>query len=181
MQSVIAQTKAWVEFVVVKSNFCPFAHREVERDSIRYSVLENAGLETALHALVDECVRLASDENIETTLLILPDGFDDFDGFLDLVAMAENLVVDQGFDGVFQIASFHPDYCFADSAQDDPANYTNRAPYPTLHLIREASIARALETFPEPESIPERNVQYARKRGLAAMQAMLDTCKSVKR
>jgi hypothetical protein len=111
----------------------------------------------------------------ETTLLILPEGCTQFNDFLDLTAMAEQLLIDQGYEGVYQLASFHPDYCFAGEDENDPANYTNRSPYPMLHIIREASIEQALKTYPNPELIPERNIELTRKLGLEKIQALLRT------
>jgi hypothetical protein len=95
---------------------------------------------------------------------------------LDLVAIAEDVLIDQDYEGVYQLASFHPDYCFADSKPDDAANYTNRSPYPMLHIIREASIEKALTKYPNPEQIPERNMQLTRKLGLEKLQTLLATC-----
>ena len=88
--------------------------------------------------------------------------------------IANDLMFEQGYEGVYQLASFHPDYCFADSEADDPANYTNRSPYPMLHLIREQSIEKALALYKKPESIPETNVQLARELGLKKMQSLLE-------
>ncbi|MDH5711889.1 MAG: DUF1415 domain-containing protein, partial [Gammaproteobacteria bacterium] len=112
----------------------------------------------------------------ETTLLVFAEGFKDFGDYLDLVELAQDLLADQGYEGIYQIASFHPDYCFADAELDDAANYTNRSPYPMLHLIREASMEKALAHYPEPEKIPERNVEYARELGLEEMQRQLEAC-----
>ncbi|MCG6935965.1 MAG: DUF1415 domain-containing protein [Proteobacteria bacterium] len=174
----VAQTRAWVETIIVGMNFCPFAKRELQRDSIRYAVIRETTLEPCLHTVIDECVRLDEEPAIETTLLIFPAGFADFDAFLDFIAIAEALLVEQGYEGVYQLASFHPDYCFADTAADDPANYTNRSPAPMLHLIREASIQQALLNHPRPEDIPERNIALARREGLETMQARLAACQN---
>ena len=101
----------------------------------------------------------------ETTLLMFEQGFKDFEEFLDLVDLANALLAAQGYEGKYQITNFHPDYVFADSDDSDAANYTNRAPYPTLHLIREASMSEALDNYNEPESIPEHNIKLARRKG----------------
>jgi len=175
-QNIIDQTQCWVETVIVGNNFCPFAKREIERDSIRYHVKHNIDLESALQAVIDECVHLDDNESIETTLLIFAEDFKDFDDYLELVELGENLIADQGYEGVYQFASFHPDYCFAGAEQDDAANYTNRSPYPMLHLIREDSVELVLKHYPEPEKIPERNIEYARELGLEEMKRQLDAC-----
>ena len=108
-----------------------------------------------------------------TTLLILASACTRFDDFLDLAAIAEQLLLDQGYEGVYQLASFHPEYCFAGSDQNDAANYTNRSPYPMLHIIRETDIAQALQSYQNPEQIPERNIELTRKLGLKKMQTQL--------
>ena len=177
---VIDQTKAWVSSVVVGDNFCPFARKEMENNTIRYRVIsdkdDKLALENGLMALLAECKALDDDEAIETTILIYSEGFDAFDHFLELLELANNLMAEKGYEGVYQLASFHPDYCFADASDDDPANYTNRSPYPALHLIREESIERVLEGVDNPERIPERNVRFAREKGLAYMQEKLKAC-----
>ncbi|UZE95659.1 DUF1415 domain-containing protein [Alkalimarinus alittae] len=181
---IIEQTKAWVSSIVVGENFCPFARKEVERDTIRYRVVgdkhDKEALENALVALIAECKCLDENDSIETTVIIYSEGFSDFQAFLELLELANNLMADKDYEGVYQLASFHPDYCFADALDDDPANYTNRSPYPALHLIREESIACVLEGIDDPERIPARNVRYAREKGLAYMQEKLKAC-SVKR
>ena len=115
-------------------------------------------------------------ENIETTLIIFPNHFADFEDYLDLVDLVEDLSVEQGYEGVYQIASFHPEYCFAGAEEEDPANYTNRSPYPMLHLLREESITRAVEHYKDPEGIPERNMAFAKKKGLQYMQLLRAAC-----
>ena len=173
-EACIRRTRRWVEDVIVAHGFCPFARREVERGSIHYVVSPEARLSGALEVLVDECLRLDRDAGIETTLLIYPQGFDVFEDYLDFVALAEALLTEQGYEGVYQLATFHPDYCFADAPQDDPANYTNRSPYPLLHLLREDSLEKAIAGHPDPEGIPERNVSRARELGLVVLRDLLD-------
>ena len=175
-EQVISETEAWVKSVIVGLNFCPFARREVEKKSIDYCVVESDQLETCLESLIIESVKLDQNEEIETTLLIFPNGFESFDHFLDLYELADALLVEQGYEGVYQLASFHPDYLFAESEESDPANYTNRAPYPTLHLIREASIERVLENVEYPEAIPEENIKQARELGIDKMDSLLKAC-----
>lgn len=177
---IIEQTKSWISSIVVGENFCPFARKEMENDTIRYRVIgeknDKDALENALIALMAECQLLDDNEAIETTVLIYSEGFSDFQTFLMLLELANNLMADKGYEGVYQLASFHPDYCFADAVDEDPANYTNRSPYPALHLIREDSIERVLEGVDNPERIPERNIRHAREKGLAFMQDKLKAC-----
>lgn len=175
-QTIIHQTRAWLREVVIGCNFCPFAAKPYNQGRIHFEVFHAANMEPCLEALIRECRRLDADVTIETTLLILPDGFSDFEEYLDLVALAEDLLVEMNYEGTYQVASFHPAYRFADSTEDDPANYTNRSLYPMLHLLREASVERAIVHYPDPEGIPERNVDYARQRGLAHMQLLREAC-----
>lgn len=175
-EDVIRATINWLNAVVVGLNFCPFAGREVKRGSIRYRVLREMGMEASLEALISECRFLDTHSETETTLIIFPDTLSDFDDFLDFLEIANQLMDEQGYEGIYQLASFHPDYLFADTDDKDPANYTNRSPYPMLHLIREASIEAALTSYPDPEQIPERNIQHARELGLARMQELLEQC-----
>lgn len=177
---IIQYTRNWVAQVIVKLNFCPFAKPVMDSDGIRYHVVESVELEEALHHLIEQCQLLDEHDDMETALLIYPQGFDDFERFLDLVEIANQLLIEQGYEGVYQLAHFHPDYCFEGESVDDPANYTNRSPYPMLHLIREASIEQALASYPDPDGIPERNIKLAREMGLAAMRNALAGCKTGK-
>ena len=174
--NIIAQTRAWIETVIVGLNFCPFARRELRGNSIRFQVVAEQNIELCLQELLSEFMLLDKNSDIETTLLIYPGAFVEFHDYLDYLEQANSLLKKQGFEGVYQLASFHPDYCFADAASDDPANDTTRSPYPMLHIIREASIERALKGYPQPERIPERNVALARQKGLKTMQALLAGC-----
>ncbi|KZN33081.1 lipoprotein signal peptidase [Pseudoalteromonas luteoviolacea S2607] len=175
-QHVINSMQNWVSKVIVKYNFCPFAKKEVEQQSIHYQVSSAVSHEDAVMEMLQECFELNTLPERETTLLIFSEGFTLFDDFLDLVDLANAMLCAQGFEGKYQIANFHPDYVFADSDEADPANYTNRAPYPTLHLIREDSMAMALEQYDDPESIPDNNIRLARRKGEAFWQQLLSQC-----
>ena len=177
--TAIAQTARWIESVVVGCNFCPFAAKALLKKSIRYVVWPEATLENSLEKLLEELRHLDRTADIETTLIIFPKHFVDFEEYLDLVDLAENLLSDEGYDGVYQIASFHPDYCFADSDADDPANYTNRSIHPMLHLLREDSVTLAVDNFPDPEAIPERNIAFAQGKGLEYMRGLRAACLEV--
>ncbi|MBK9106414.1 MAG: DUF1415 domain-containing protein [Saprospiraceae bacterium] len=172
----IAQTVAWIKSVVIGCNFCPFAAKPMLQKQIRYVLVAEATKERILNSMLDEFHFLDETTEIETTLLIFPNHFSDFTSYLALVSSAEKLLSKQGYDGIYQVASFHPDYCFAGADQDDPANYTNRSPYPMLHLIREESITNALKHYKDPEGIPGRNVDFAREKGLAYMQLLRAAC-----
>nr|WP_298249773.1 DUF1415 domain-containing protein [uncultured Halomonas sp.] len=169
----LAATRQWVETFVVPRNICPFAGREVARDTIRYVAVDAGDWERALLALVAECERLDETPAIETTLLVLAPGLEAFEDYLDFLEVAEALLVDQGYEGTYQLASFHPDYCFADAEPEDPANFTNRSPSPMLHLLREAGLEQALAHYPDPEAIPERNMAALREEGHDALDTAL--------
>lgn len=174
----ISGTRMWLNSVIIGYNLCPFARHEQERGSIRFSVDQNVDMENCLLTMIDECERLDSDTTIETTLLIYARAFSNFDDYLDFLALAEALLTEQGYEGVYQLASFHPNYCFEGSSQDDPANYTNRSPYPMLHLLRESSIEEAISDYPDPDNIPHRNIELTRNLGLTKLQSLLAACYS---
>jgi hypothetical protein len=169
---IISQTQAWVQRLIVKYTICPFARRELERRSVRYVVDNGDDVEAHLERVVSECRILDEQPAVETTLLIIP-GLSSFADFLDVITVAEQLMSMSGYDGVYQLAHFHPDYCFEGEQQDDPANYTNRAPYPTLHLLREASMEEVLKQTPDPEQIPLRNIEFARRKGADFFECIL--------
>lgn len=177
---IIEQTQNWVRSVIVGFNFCPFAKHELESETIHFQVSHESKLEACLHELVQECKRLDEHPEIETTLLIFAYAFQNFDDYLDMIELANHLIIEQGYEGIFQLASFHPDYCFEGESTADAANYTNRSPHPMLHLIREASLEQALANYPEPESIPKRNITFAREKGLDEMKQMLEHCLQTK-
>jgi hypothetical protein len=172
----LAHTEKWVVDVIMKYNICPFARREVERASIRYVAIEQTKVNAVFKALATECQYLDDHPETETTLFILPRGFEGFYAYLDLVDDATDLLVEHDYEGVYQLATFHPDYCFEGEPQDSAANFTNRAPYPTLHIIREASMEIALANYTDPESIPERNIAFAERKGSEFFVNLLQHC-----
>jgi len=173
-EQVIDRTKKWIIDVVIGCNFCPFAANVVKQQTIFYKVEENKELEVCLASFVLEMERLDNDLTIETSFLIFPNAFQQFDDYLDLVSLAEELLKRNGYEGVYQVASFHPLYLFANSGENDPANYTNRSIYPMLQLLREKSIDKALANYKDPESIPARNINFAKEKGLAYMKMLRD-------
>lgn len=175
-QQIIDQTKRWIKDVVVGCNFCPFAANAIKQQTVHYQVEESDDAETCLEALLTEAVRLDYDVNIETIFLIFPNTFQLFDDYLDMVSVAEKLLKRKGYEGIYQLASFHPLYLFADSLETDAANYTNRSIFPMLHLLRESSIDKVLEHYNHPEKIPDTNIQFARGKGLIYMKMLRDTC-----
>lgn len=173
-EQIIERTKRWIVDVVIGCNLCPFAANVVKQKSIFYQVETGTDINTCLDSFVNELQRLDRDESIETSFLIFQNGFEKFDDYLHMVSLAEKLLKRKGYEGIYQVASFHPLYLFAGSDENDPANYTNRSIYPMLHLLREDSIDKALEHYKDPESIPERNINFTREKGLVYMKMLRD-------
>ncbi len=163
----IAETRAWVRRAVIGLNLCPFARAVDVKDQIRYVFSDATDAETLLATLVVELQRLADTdpELVDTTMVIHPRVFADFEDFNDFLELADAAVEALDLDGVLQVASFHPQFQFADTGPDDVTNATNRSPYPTLHLLREESVDRAVAAFPEAEAIFERNMATLEKLG----------------
>jgi hypothetical protein len=163
----IADTVRWLERAVIGLNLCPFAKGPHTKGQIHYAVSEAKGLEGLRDELIEQlqALRALSAEERETTLLIVPHMLRDFLDFNDFLDEADGVLQELDLEGEFQVASFHPDFQFADTDPDDITNHTNRSPYPTLHLIREASIDRAVEAFPQAEMIYEANMATMEKLG----------------
>ena len=172
--AVIALTVQWLERAVIGLNLCPFAKSVHVKAQIHYAVTAANTYADLLEVLKFELNGLQAQESIarETTLLIAPLAFPDFLDFNDFLPECERLLRRMKLDGIFQIASFHPQFQFAGTAPDDITNYTNRAPFPILHLLREDSIDRAVEAFPEPDTIFERNMQTLQNLGVQGWDAL---------
>lgn len=175
-EKIIEQTQRWIKSVVIDCNFCPFAAKVFFEKKIHYSVKSDVAMAECLDHLKEELNYLQLQTSIETSFVIYPTDFLDFEEYLNLVRKAEKLLIKENLDSVFQIASFHPDYCFADSEFEDAANYTNRSIYPMLHILREDSLTKVLKLFPNPEQIPLNNMDFARNKGLVYMKMLRDTC-----
>jgi uncharacterized protein len=178
-EQIIAQTKKWINDVVIGCNFCPFAAHVVKQQTVFYKVETATEMQVCLESFLLEAERLDNDNTIETSFLILPNAVKQFDEYLDLVSVAEKLLKQKGYNGIYQLASFHPLYRFADAPDNDAANYTNRSVYPMLHFLREAGIDKALEHYNDPESIPDRNIHFAREKGIVYMKMLRDSCTDV--
>jgi hypothetical protein len=176
--TALAQTRAWLEHAVIGLNLCPFAKAVHAKGQVRYVVSDATEPEALLAQLLYEMQRLvaADPAEVDTTLVIHPQVLNDFHDFNDFLGLAEDALADAGLDGVLQVASFHPDFQFAGTEASDIGNATNRAPYPTLHLLREASMDRAVAAFPEAEAIYEANIETMERlgaEGWAALQARI--------
>ncbi len=165
--AVIEDTRRWLRRAVIGLNLCPFAKSVDVKDQVHYAVTRNVGFKDLLADLKQELNALAALDATErdTTLFIAPDGLVDFLEFNDFLAQANRLLAKLGYEGIFQIASLHPQYQFADAPLDAITNCTNRSPYPTLHLLREDSIDRAVKAFPHAEAIFETNMRTMERLG----------------
>ncbi|MFZ1529966.1 MAG: DUF1415 domain-containing protein [Ferruginibacter sp.] len=175
-ETVIYQTKKWINEVVIGCNFCPFASNVVKKNLVHYEVEDSSDAGTCFKTALLLIKKLDEKTEIETAFLIMPAACADFDSYLKLVSDLEWQLVKRGYSGIYQVASFHPLYQFAGSVYDDAANYTNRSIYPMLHILREDSIANALKNYHQPESIPETNINFARSKGLTYMKMLRDAC-----
>lgn len=173
---VIEATRHWLEKAVIGLNLCPFAGQPWRQGGVRMRVSDATTLQQLAHHLADELLALhqADPAECETTLLIHPHVLGDFLDYNDFLDIADQLLEDLDLDGTLQVASFHPDYKFADSQPDDPANFTNRSPYPMLHLLREASIEAATAGHPAPETIYQRNIETMRALGVEGWKKLID-------
>ncbi len=163
-QDITSRVQTWVESVVIGLNLCPFAKAVVGKKQVRYAVVRAGSTDAIADALCDEMALLAKTkvEITDTTLLIALGALDDFEAYNEFLGVADALIEGLGFTGIFQIASFHPRYQFADTEANDVTNFTNRAPYPILHILREESVERAVAAFPDAATIYERNMETMR-------------------
>jgi hypothetical protein len=175
-RKIILEVQQWVNDFVVDLNLCPFAKRELVKQRVRFVVSYADNEEALLVALQAELNQLADNSDIETTLLIHPHTLIDFDVYNQFLDYADGLLQETQLDGVFQIASFHPNYQFGGTDIDDAENYTNRSPYPLLHILREASLDAVLETTEHTDQIPVRNIALMNEMGAARLKQMLSAC-----
>ncbi|PPI81733.1 DUF1415 domain-containing protein [Marinobacter flavimaris] len=173
---VISATRKWVEDVVVGYNLCPFAKRELVRNRVRFVVSEAETEDELLQALHSELQRLEDEPEIETSLLIHPGVLQDFGPYNEFLDAADGLLAYLDMEGVYQIASFHPDYRFAGTEPDAAENYTNRSPFPMLHLLREGSLEAAIDSYPDVDGIPQRNIELMNELGSEKMRSILRSC-----
>lgn len=173
-EQIKADTLEWVEKVVIGLNLCPFA-APVFKNGLTCEISDLQDTEAQLQWFLQQLdgFQQASDSEVATTLLVFPQGLEDFDDFLDFLDIANSCIDESGLRGMIQLASFHPHYCFDGVEADDPSNLTNRSPLPTLHLIREEHVARALAGYKQPEQIPVRNQQRLSELGLAGLYKMM--------
>ena len=175
-EKVIGSVRQWVESVVVGLNLCPFAKRELVKHRVRFVVTKATNEDQLLVALEAELDLLSSEASVATTLLIHPGVLQNFYAYNQFLNAADALLRQMTLEGVYQIASFHPKYEFAGTGQDDVENYTNRSPYPMLHLIREEGLERAIASYPDVDNIPEQNKKLMESLGEVKMKKLLAAC-----
>ncbi|STX52690.1 Protein of uncharacterised function (DUF1415) [Legionella busanensis] len=163
---IIQQTKNWITSFIIPLKLCPFAKYVIDQNTIRFSISQAPNKQLALADLRNEIINLESNKTIETTIVIFPELFKDFLTYLDFTAFAEKKLIKKQYEGIYQFATFHPDYCFADAESQDVTNYTNRSPYPLVHILREESIEQAIAFYGNTEEIPLNNIALLRKLGL---------------
>lgn len=172
-QLIIEQTQHWIHSFVIKLNLCPFAKREMDRNSVRIQPSHAASTDEAMIDFKQEIELLNTSPSIETILVVYASFLNDFFDYLDFVDKATKFLDKAGYEGIYQLATFHPDYCFADTSSTDVTNYTNRSPYPMLHLLREESIEKAIFFYGDTDEIPNNNMKLLRDLGLDAVKKIL--------
>ena len=175
-ETIIAQTTKWITDVVIACNFCPFAAKEMKKGTVSFSVLQQADKKMVLETAARSFQELITNGDVETILIIMPGRFPNFLVYLDIVDIVQSFLEDEGHEGIFQLASFHPAYLFAGTTESDASNYTNRSPYPVIQILREASISKAVKRFKDIQSIPDNNVAFAKEKGLEQMIALRQAC-----
>ena len=176
---VLAEAIAWVDQAVIGLNLCPFAKAVQVKNQVRYVVSETSDEEALLEQLREEMDRLVATDpsEVDTTLLIHPWVLTDFTDFNDFLGLADEVLEDLGYEGVLQVASFHPQYQFEGTDSDDVSNATNRSPYPTLHLLREESVDKAVAAFPNAEAIFEKNIRTMEELGADGWAELQQKCR----
>lgn len=163
----------WVMSFVVGLNLCPFAKKVISEQKLSIIVSPVQKQVPALEAVLSAIADLEASAHTETSLVVFPFVLNDFWDYLDFVSAAEALLSREGYEGVYQLASFHPEYCFADTAVDDVSNYTNRSPYPMVHILKEESLDKAIDFYGDTETIPEKNIQLMRQLGLHKIKQLI--------
>lgn len=176
MSIYIDRTRAWVEHFVVGLSLCPFAQGPFHQGTIRYVLEETRDEEQLSQTLLRELLLLfeSPSSEVETTLLIHPHVLTDFSKYLDFLGWVEDILPEAGLEGIIQVASFHPDYQFADTEVNDLGNFTNRSPFPMLHLLRESSVEWAVDHHPNIAEVPARNARLMQELGLEGLRKLMD-------
>ena len=171
-KEIVSSVSTWLDEAVIGLQLCPFAKVPRQRKQIHFVVSNAQTDEDLLTALAGECLHLVDHTSIETSLLVIPGYLQQFDDFNEFLSLADDLLTQMNWFGIFQIASFHPHYQFANTRYDDRENWTNRAPYPILHILRESSLSRVIDTYPGIDEIPSRNIDRLNRLDSEAIDAI---------
>jgi hypothetical protein len=183
INQVEEQVRAWLDDFVVGLNLCPFARPVVASKALRISICDSGDLQQVAESFVAELelIQQSSESAIATTLLVLPNALNDFEQYLSFIENAETLIDEIGLCGTIQLASFHPDYQFEGEPADSASHFSNRSPFPLIHFLREDMMERVLENFPNPEQIPQRNIETLEAMGREDVERILKNVMLVSR
>lgn len=173
---VVGSVRNWVSTVIVGLNLCPFAKREIVKNRVRFVATEASTEDQLLLVLQAELATLHADPSVETTLLIHPKVLQDFYDYNQFLHFADALLIEMGLEGIYQIASFHPVYQFDGTNPEDAENFTNRSPYPLLHILREGSLEQVIADYPDVDQIPVRNIARMNELGAEQLLTLLRGC-----
>jgi len=177
---ILTACQQWVEQFIVQHSICPFARPVVESQQLGYKLISATDTEQSLIEVMGQIQQLQVNEEPETLLMILPAWKNDFNGFLNVLDIANVLLDEHDLKSTFQLASFHPEYLFEGEPEQDCSHYTNRSPWPMIHIIRQQSISNALKSFANPERIPERNIDLMNQLGKAHLKTQLEQLQGLK-
>jgi len=172
-EQILHRTQQWLRSFIIELNVCPFAKQALEKNRIHYQVIRAIKNQIALEEFLLALIFLDNHPDIETTLLLFPSLFGQFHHYLDFVDYAERIIRENNYEGIYQLATFHPNYCFDGVESDDISNYTNRSPYTMLHILREESVDKAIGYYGDTEKIPEKNIALMRTLGLSKIEKIL--------
>lgn len=177
--NVVEETRRWIKTIVIGHNFCPFATKPFSENKIRYYVSPAKDEKALVDDVINELILLRDVDpaEIETSILLVPNCFESFDDYNEFITLTDVILEKLALEGVIQIATFHPDYCFEDLSEDDVRNYTNRSIYPMFHLIREDSVEQARALHPDVDGIPQLNMDKLLSIGLNKIYKQIAACK----
>lgn len=177
-QRYIVATKKWVKDFVLRLNLCPFAHKVFEEDKIRYQLCNSSAVEELLEFFWQEIEFLTENERFQNTSLIVLPQLTEFENYLSVYYAMETLLEQTEMHEYFQLASFHPNYVFDGSSPNDPSNFTNRSPYPIIHILSVNEVAKGIKTYDKVEEIPFKNIALMKEKGIETLKGMLDRIKN---
>jgi len=177
MEELIKETTMkWVQTFVIDLALCPFASRSILEKKLSIRVVSGTDIKELLSELMLEIKKMDEQTEMESSLVIAPNTSKEFEDYLELLNQANELLKMSGYEGAYQLASFHPKYQFAGTSKDDPENYSNRSPYPIFHIIREDALSKAIDSYEGIESVPDKNIAKLNQLGLEKLQLLFQEC-----